>query len=249
MLLGKHDIKKAMHKFFLITGATKGIGLAITQRLMAQGHKVIGVARQPDPSFPGLLYPLDLSDSEATAQGFKEINQNYRISGIVNNVGIAIPQPLSEIRLSDFNAVLDLNLHPALQAMQVFTPNMIEQNWGRIVNITSRAVLGAENRSSYGAAKAALANLTRTWALELAKTGITINAITPGPTETELFRLKHPKGSETEKQTLSSIPMGRIGKPDEIAAAIEFFLSDSAGFITGQTLYVDGGGSIGRRLD
>jgi NAD(P)-dependent dehydrogenase (short-subunit alcohol dehydrogenase family) len=93
-----------------------------------------------------------------------------------------------------------------------------------------------------------MVGLTRTWALELAETGITVNAVAPGPVETEMFRENTPAGSEAEQRFLSLIPMKRLGKPDELAATIAFLLSDDAGFMTGQTLFVDGGGSIGKAL-
>lgn len=233
----------------LITGATKGIGLAATKRLIAGGHQVIGVARQTThEDFPGTLYIADLSDEKTTENIFKQIRSNHTIDGIVNNVGIAIPQSIDQITLIDFNKVWNINVRPAIQAMQIFKDQMITKRWGRVVNIASRVVLGIENRSTYAAAKAALIAFTRSWALELAKTGITINAVAPGPTETERFRLYRKPGSAEEQKSLSSVPMGRIGKPDEIAAAIEFFLSESASFITGQTLFVDGGASIGRLM-
>jgi NAD(P)-dependent dehydrogenase (short-subunit alcohol dehydrogenase family) len=114
------------------------------------------------------------------------------------------------------------------------------------VNVTSLVTTGTPLRSGYAAAKAAVNSLTKTWAVALAEKGITVNAVAPGPVETEMFRRNTPAGSEAEGRFLSTIPMRRLGKPEEIAAAIAFLLSEDAGFITGQVLFVGGGGSIGR---
>lgn len=235
-------------KCVLVTGATKGIGWAIARRLADMGCHVVGLARHTQEiDFPGYLYSCDLQNAGETEDILRVIREKYPVDAIVNNVGIVRPEPLGEVDLASLYQVLDLNVRVAVQVVQAFVPSMKARKEGRIVNICSRATQGAAQRTSYSAAKSALIGCTRTWALELAEYGITVNAVSPGPVETELFRANQPVGSEGEKKALASIPMGRLGQPAEVAAAVTFLLSDEAGYITGQVLGVDGGGSLAGR--
>lgn len=231
---------------FLVTGASKGIGRALSTRLAADGHHVVGIARGQDPSFPGTLESIDLNDSQASAEAFADLARRHSFDGVVNNLGLVRMHQLGEIDLADVDDILRGNLHPTIQTVQAILPTLKAKGWGRIVNLSSMVVVGVARRTAYAAAKAAISSFTRTWALELAEAGITVNAVAPGPVETEMFRQNTPVGSEAEQRFLSLIPMRRLGKPDEIAAAIAFLLSEDAGYVTGQPLFVDGGGSTGR---
>lgn len=236
------------NKCVLVTGATKGIGWAISQQLADRGAHVVGIARNTqDIDFPGYLYACDLADAGETEEVLRVIREKYPVDAIVNNVGAVRPQPLGEVELSAFYEVYDLNVRAAVQVTQAFVSAMKARQNGRIVNICSRVVHGAYDRTSYSAAKSALLGCTYSWALELAPYGITVNAVSPGPTETMLFRMGHPEGSDIERKALSSIPMGRFAQPEEVAYAVLFFLADEARYITGQSLGVDGGGSLAGR--
>ncbi|MDH5750546.1 MAG: SDR family oxidoreductase [Rhodospirillales bacterium] len=226
----------------LISGATKGIGRATAERLNARGHTVIGISRsEPVDEFPGHFFQADLSDRAARAAVLADITGRYQVDNLVNNVGVANPQALEDVDADTFARTIELNLGAAIDLTQAVLPNMRKRKRGRIVNISSRSALGRELRTSYAAAKSGMIGMSRSWALELAGDGITVNVVSPGLTGTEMMRMNNPDIEQRAK----AIPMGRLAEPHEIAAAIEFFLSDDASYITGQLLHACGGLSIG----
>ena len=233
-----------MKKSILITGASQGIGLATAYSLESAGWNVIGVARRVPAGFPGQFIECDLSSEENLSDLVTTIKKRSDILGIVNNLGMARHESFANVDYADFQSLLQFNLRPALVLSQAVLSNMKSANFGRIINIGSLVSQGYPFRTSYAAAKSALVSLTKTIAIEYAANGITANVIAPGPTETELFRQNNPAGSDAENRYLSKIPMQRLAKPEEIASAVAFFASVSAQFITGQTLFIDGGASL-----
>ncbi|RDS98066.1 SDR family NAD(P)-dependent oxidoreductase, partial [Burkholderia contaminans] len=211
---------------YLVTGASRGIGLAISTLLARRGHRVIGLARHAQGTdFPGELRAWLAADLDAGAGGIGGSDGQAEGDGAVSTAGIVLPQPLGQIDFQSLQTVFDLNVRAAVQVTQHFAEAMKARGHGRIVNICSRAIFGSLDRTAYSAAKSAPVGCTHTWALELPEHGVTVNAGAPGPIETERFRQTRPVGSEAERKVLATIPARRLGTPDDVAAAIAFFLS------------------------
>jgi len=152
---------------------------------------------------------------------------------------------LEDVRLEDFDAVMHLNVRCAIQCTQALAPAMRREKFGRIASISSRTALGKTLRTNYAASKAALHGLSRTWALELAADGITVNCVAPGTIETSAFYSNNPPEDPRTRAIIDAIPAGRIGTPADVANGIAFFMDARCSFVTGQVLYVCGGLTIG----
>lgn len=223
----------------LITGGASGIGAATVERCFEDGFDPVVIDRV------GTGIRADLTDTGETAKALAEALKGGPITRLVNNVGVVCPAPLEEQTLAEFELAWALNVRCSMLCMQALLPGMKQLRFGRIVNMSSRAALGKELRSAYAATKAGLLGLTRVWALELGKHGITVNAIGPGPISTELFNRANPPDSPRTKAIIDAVPVKRVGTPGDVANAVSFFLDDQSGFVTGQTLYVCGGMTVG----
>jgi 3-oxoacyl-[acyl-carrier protein] reductase len=229
----------------LVTGASRGIGRAIAERLAREGHELINLSRSlPGKDFPGVSYSVDLSDVKALAKVLEKLCAEHSVDNLVNNAAPGERAVLEKIAMAELDRMVDTNLRATILLAQAIVPGMRTKGRGRIVNIGSRAALGLAGLSVYGAIKGALVSATRSWALELARDGITVNAVAPGPIATAMFDKNFPPDSPRRNTILASIPVGRIGAPADVAAAVAFLLSDDASFITGQTLNVCGGLSV-----
>jgi 3-oxoacyl-[acyl-carrier protein] reductase len=232
----------------IVTGGASGIGAAISQRMLADGYDVISLGlRKPDWTDDKLhAFEADLTDEQATKQAAADIASRFVVTNIVHNAGTIRPALLPDVKTKDLHELTQLHLGAALLLVQAVLPSMQAINFGRIILISSRGALGLQTRSAYSATKAGMIGMGRTWALELAPHGITVNMIAPGPIGgTEMFHEIVPAGSAREAALAQQIPVRRLGTPEDVANAVMFFAARDASFVTGQVLYVCGGASVG----
>ena len=233
----------------IVTGASRGIGRAIAARLLDEGWEIYNFDREP-PSEKHHLNDnwvnVDLTNADDLNKKLDKILSQTPVQGIVNNAGIVGPEPIDDFTIENFDKVMTSNARSAAQIVHRVVPSMRRAKFGRIVNIASRAALGKHNRTAYSAAKASLISMSRVWTLELAKDGITCNAIAPGSIGTKLWKDANPMDDPRSQAILDSIPVGRIGSPEDVANGVSFFMDKRSDFITGQTLFICGGLSVAR---
>ena len=234
----------------LVTGASAGIGRSIAESLLEGGARVLSVAREPLEIEHARLtsYSADLANPAETRDLAARIAASEPVDILVNNAGVVRNTPLEAIGDAEFDEIVNLHMRAAILFSQAFAPGMKARGFGRIVNMSTRAVVGLANRTVYAGSKAALIAMTRTWALELGPFGVTVNAIAPGPVVTGMLTADIPEHSEKALKLAASIPRRRLGRPDDIARAALFFTDPRNDWVTGQTLFVCGGASVGAAL-
>lgn len=229
-------------KTAVVTGGGSGIGQAIAHRLRADGHHVAVIDLKPgDQDF---AFAADVTDRGQVDEALAGIRtQLGPVSILVNAAGLDSFKKFQDVSFERWQRVIDVNLNGVFHCIQAVLPDMIEAGWGRIVNISSSSThSGAPYMAPYVAAKSAVNGLTKTLALEYGPSGITVNAVPPGFIDTPMLRAAADKGFLGDiEQTIAATPVRRIGRPEDIAAACSFLISEEAGYITGQILGVNGG--------
>ena len=237
-----------MARLALVTGGTRGIGAAIAKRLQGDGHRVAATyqgneaaarAFQDQTGIP--VYRWDVADAEACRAGVQKLltDLGQPVEILVNNAGITRDASLHKMSLDQWHAVIETDLSACFNMCRLVIEGMRSRNWGRIVNIASiNGQKGQFGQTNYAAAKAGMIGFTKALALESARKGITVNAVAPGYTATDMVTAVDPKVLEG---VIAQIPVGRLAQPVEIAHAVAFLVDERSGFITGSTLSVNGG--------
>ncbi len=238
-------------KVALVTGASRGIGAAIADLLGAQGATVIGTAtsdsgaaaisaRFAEKGVAGKGMALNVNDADAVDAAVKDISAEFGAPTIlVNNAGITRDNLMMRMKDDEWNDVISTNLTAVFRVSKACLRGMTKARWGRIINISSVVgSMGNAGQTNYSATKAGVEGFTRSLAREIGARGITVNAVAPGFIDTDMTK-ELPEAQREALQT--QIPAARLGQPEEIAAAVAFLASDAAGYITGDTLHVNGG--------
>ncbi|MBO0924327.1 3-oxoacyl-ACP reductase FabG [Cellulomonas sp. zg-ZUI199] len=241
----------------LVTGAARGIGAATARRLAADGHQVAVLdLREADAEATAaaireaggtaLAVGADVADEDAVAAAVARVaGELGPPTVLVNNAGILRDNLLFKMSVDDWDAVLSVHLRGAFLVSRAVQQHQVAARWGRVVNLSSTSALGNRGQANYAAAKAGMQGFTKTLAIELGPFGVTVNAVAPGFIETDMMRAVAERTGMAYDDLMAAaakeVPVRRVGRPDDVAAAVSFFCSEDASYVSGQVLYVAGG--------